>query len=176
MRNHIILLLSVFLAACTIAQRDVALQGSSVAGQLAVADRMLQSGEVEATVLSIAVSEAEFDTVTNAFEQYEASREVIEAIVDDPTQVVDATVLIRAEHARLAEAYSAVYGVVLAHWDEYGPVAQARLDRWRGQAERLEASYQRLASALGEAVNETARTQRVVELARIVGQIALMAI
>lgn len=170
------LLLLLVLTSCTGAQRDVALQGSAMAGQLAIADRMLQSGDVEVTVLSVSVTAAELDALTNAFTQYEQSRMVLSAIIDNPTQLVDATVLIREEHARLSEAYDAVFDVVSANWDDYGPVQQARLDRWRGQVQRLEESYQRLAAAASEASTETARAQRVVELARIVGQIALLAI
>ena len=164
------------LASCTGAQRDVALQGSSVAGQLSSADRMLQSGEVEQTVLSVAIRGDELDTLTSAFEQYEQSREIISTLLDNPDRATQAVSIIRAEHARLTQAYLDVQSVVMDNWGEYTAVAQARLDRWRGQVERLEVTYQRLASALYEAQTESARTERIIEMARIVGQIALMAV
>ena len=164
------------LASCTGAQRDVALQGSSVAGQLSAADRLLQSGEVEQTVLSVAIRGDELATLTSAFEQYQQSREIISTLLDNPDRAMQAASIIRAEHARLTQAYLDVQSVVMDNWGEYTAVAQARLDRWRGQVERLEVTYQRLASALDEAQTESARTERIIELARVLAQIALMAV
>ena len=164
------------LASCTGAQRDVALQGSSVAGQLSSADRILQSGEVEQTVLSVAIRGDELDALTSAFEQYEQSREIISTLLDNPDRAMQAISIIRSEHARLTQAYLDVQSVVMDNWSEYSAVSQSRLDRWRGQAQRLEITYQRLASAVAEARSESARTERIIELARVLAQIALMAV
>lgn len=164
------------IAGCTNSQRDAALQGSSVAGQLAAADRLLQSGDVEQTVLSVSIRGDELDTLTRAFEQYEESREIISTILDNPDRAMQAISIIRDEHARLTQAYLDVQSVVMDNWDEYSAVAQARLDRWRGQVERLEITYQRMAEAVESARSESARTERIIELARIVAQIALMAV
>lgn len=176
MKHTIIVLALLLVSGCSGAQRDVAVQGSAVAGQLASADRLLQSGDVERTVLSVAVRGDELAALQSAFEQYEQSREVVSAVLDTPDRAMRAVSIIRSEHARLEQAYLDVQSVVAANWDEYSAVNQARLDRWRGQVQRLEITYQRLASALEQARTESERTERIIELARIVAQLALMAV
>lgn len=163
---------------CSSAQRDAAVDASSVAGQAIIADQMLQSGIVEQTVLSdsVTMTPEQVQTLEDAFAQYQRSREQISAIIDNPAAAIDSPAIIRAEHARLDEAYRSVQEVVADNWSEYSAVDQSRLDRWRGQVARLEMSYQRLAQSLSEVRNVDARRARIIELARIVGRIALMAV
>lgn len=166
------------LFSCSSAQQQAVLQGSSAASQLVAADELLQSGEVESAVLSdeVAVSPEELRTLQHAFADYEASRAVVKDLIDNPEQLLGAVSTIRIEHARLAQAYYAVQDVVEVNWEEYRAVDQARILRWRSQAEQLESTYNRLAAALSDAQTESARTQRVVELVRVLAQIALAAV
>ena len=168
------ILIVFLLTACTSAQRDATFQGSSVAGQLIVADQLLQSGIVESTVLSIPVRPEELAQLQDAFAEYEASREQIGRIIDYPERVIDAPAIIRQEHARLIGAFDAVQQVVAANYDEYSEVAQSRISRWRWQAYRLEIAYQRMAEAVEQARGESARRESIIQLARIVAQMALM--
>lgn len=163
-------------ASCTQVQRDAALQGSDVAGRLAVADRLLQSGQVEETVLSAAMTPEQIDTLSAAFDQYETTREEIASILDQPEMAIDALPVIRQHHNLLVDSYEQAQAVVQDNWEEYGPIDRSRLERWEGQAERLEVAYQRMVDAIGQARSESQRTARVVELARIVARIALMAV
>ena len=77
---------------------------------------------------------------------------------------------------RLSEAFRAVQSVVLARWDSYSAVDQARLKRWRAQVESLEVAYQNFVAAVDAARSESAKAERIIEMARIVGQIALLAV
>lgn len=172
----IIAAVAILMAGCTTNQRDAALQGSDVAGRLAVADRLLQSGQVEETVLSAAMTPEQLDTLDAAFDQYETTRAEISAILGQPENVIDALPMIRQHHNLLVDAYEQAQTVVQDNWDEYGPVARSRLERWEGQAERLEVAYQGMADAISEARSESQRAARAVELARIVARIALMAV
>lgn len=164
------------LAGCTPAQQDVAMQGSVLASNLVVADRLLQSGEVERSVLSVKMTDVELDTLVSAFDEYSQSRDVISQIIEDPAMALDVEQIIYTEHVRLSEAYRAVQSVVLARWDSYSAVDQARLKRWRAQVERLEVAYQNFVAAVDAARSESAKAERIIEMARIVGQIALLAV
>ena len=77
------------LAGCTPAQQDVAMQGSVLASNLVVADRLLQSGEVERSVLSVKMTDVELDTLVSAFDEYSQSRDVISQIIEDPAMALD---------------------------------------------------------------------------------------
>lgn len=170
------IVLAGMLTACTPAQQDVAMQGSVLASNLVVADRLLQSGEVERSVLSVKMTDVELDTLVSAFDEYSHSRDVISQIIEDPAMALDVEQIIYTEHVRLSEAYRAVQSVVLARWDTYSAVDQARLKRWRAQVERLEVAYQNFVAAVDAARSESAKAERIIEMARIVGQIALLAV
>lgn len=172
----VVLLASLVIWGCTPAQQTAALQGSTLAGNLVVADRLLQSGEVERSVLSVKLSPEQLDTLIAAFDEYSHSRSVISDFIEQPVMVLNVEQVIVTEHVRLSEAYRAVQSVVLARWDEYGPVEQARLRRWQAQVERLEIAYLNFVTAVDAARSESARAERIIELARIVGQIALLAV
>lgn len=176
MKNLMLMMTMIALVGCTGAQRDAATEGSIVAGQVTVADRMLQSGVVESTVYSVQMTDDEFATLESAFSTYQDARSELASVVDNPQRAIDAAAMIRSHHQELVQAYSEVQSVVANHWDEYDPVAQARLDRWAGQAQRLEQSYQRMADSVAEARTESARASRIVEMAKIVARIALMAV
>lgn len=177
-RIALIIFVLVLIAAtsCTPTQRGAAVAGSDVAGRLAVADQLLQSGQVEDTVLSAAMTPEQLDTLDGAFDRYTAARKSISEILDSPENAIEALPTIRQQHARLVQAYEQVQIVVEDNWDEYDPVARSRLERWQGQAEDLERAYQGMVSAISDARSESQRTARVMELARIVARIALLAV
>lgn len=171
-----LLLAGAVLAGCTQTQQDAALYSSDVAGRLGNADQLLQSGQVEETVTSASMSAEQANQLDQAFNTYEAVRERLASIIDNPEQAVDAMPIIRQQHARLVDAYQTAQEVVASNWSDYDAVAQDRLDRWRGQAERLEIAYQSMIGAIEESRNESQRAAQIIELAKIVARLALMAV
>ena len=180
MRSRFVALLTVALMAvlwgCTSGQQQAALSGGSVVAGALAFDQVLQSGDVERAVLSVELSPEELQSVVAGFDQYAVARDVLRDVVDNPERVIGLRGTLETEHARIVQGYGAVQAVVSAHWPHYGPVDQARLLRWQAQAERLEIQYNNFLAALDSEISENERYQRLVEVLRIVAQLALLAV
>lgn len=172
---HLTLFLFVsLLVACAQPPTGVSDGGLLLAKGLAV-DKVLQSGAVESTVLSIELDEAELVTVVSAFDDYAAARLTLKQIAQNPANLMGAVWQIQAEHDRLVEAYTAIQRVVEARWGDYGSAEQVRLRTWQQQAVDLEATYARFVQAVYTQLNSDARQQAVIQLLQTVAQMALVA-
>ena len=161
---------------CTTNQQDAALSGVSVvAGGMAL-DAVIQSGEFERSVLSVELKEAELAAVIGALDDYAVSRTVLGDITQTPEAALSLRGTIQDEHRRLVDAYSVILGVVQDNWQSYSAVDQSRLKRWQAQAERLEIQYNNFLAAVDSEISADVRYERIIEVLKIVSQLALMAV
>lgn len=170
------MLAALALVGCNTNQQTAALSGAGLVAGSKVADDLLQSGEVEAAVFSIELSEADRDTVVAGFDDYAIAREILGDLVRSPETVLSLRATIQNEHARLVHAYRDIQRVVGETFGEYSAVDQARLKRWQSQAERLEAQYNNFLAAVDSEISADVRYERLLEVLRVVSQIALMAV
>lgn len=175
MRLYIPLLVALFaLWGCSSSSLDAVTAGGILAAETKAADIVLQSGDVEAAVLSAELDADAVATVIAGFDDYALSRIILTDVARSPGSMLGAMTTIRAEHARLREAYRSIQYVVETHWESYDPAAQAKLQRWRDQAHRLEGRYQEFIQAATTALTSDARHAATVELLRTVASIALV--
>lgn len=164
------------LAACTSNQQSAALSGASVVAGGKMVDNLIQSGEVERAVFSVELSESDRDQVITAFNDYATAREILGELVRRPEAALSLRATIQEQHVRVAEAYLAAQSVVAGNWDSYSAIDQARLKRWQAQAERLEIQYQNFLAAVDTEISADVRYERILEVLKIVAQLALMAV
>ena len=164
------------LTACTSQQKDAAFSGASVVAGGVAFDALIQSGEVESAVFATELTEAELAKVIAAFDSYALSREVLGEMAKSPEAALSLRGTIQYEHKLIVDAYSDIQSVVSDNWQSYTPVDQSRLKRWQAQAERLEIQYNNFLAAVDSEISADVRYQRILEVLKIVSQLALMAV
>jgi len=107
-------------------------------GQLAleakIADAFISSGAAPDVVMSITLTQVEFDALDRALDTYFAFRDKWSGLQGDPGALAASLVSLRSDYAGLYAGYTEVMQITLNHWDEYSPAQQRQLEGLHAQA------------------------------------------
>lgn len=170
----VLCLCAVALWGCNGNQQQAALAGAGVVSAALALDQVVQSGDLERAVVSVALSDEELATVRSALMTYADARALVLSLGDDPERLLVARGTLEAVNIQLAGAYGDLRGVVVAHWDQYSAVDQSWFRRWQAMTDRYVVQRNALVTALDTELSADVRRQQVVEIARLLGQIALV--
>jgi hypothetical protein len=152
---------------------NIAARGALVGLNATTADRLLQSGEVERVVMKGELYPEQVARLVAAFDVYAEARLALKLLIEDEDNLLYSVDIIRSVRYQLQDAYAEAQTVITEAWPTYAPIEQDILLSWQYQMARLNTQYTLLMRDINAEVSSDQRTQLVIQVVRVVGQIAL---